>query len=39
MISKTNIFRAVEAGGWVGELFGGYGGMRWGTGMSRSFQY
>jgi dipeptidyl aminopeptidase/acylaminoacyl peptidase len=39
MITKTNIFRAVEAGAAVGDMFGGYGGIRWGTGMSRAFQY
>ena len=39
MITKTNIFRAVEAGASVGDMFGGYGGIRWGTGMSRAFQY
>jgi len=39
MITKTNIFRAVEAGASVVEMFGGYGGIRWGTGMSRAFQY
>ncbi len=38
MITKTNIFRAVEAGASVGDMFGGYGGIRWGTGMSRAFQ-
>ena len=39
MITRTNIFRAVEAGAAVGDMFGGYGGIRWGTGMSRAFQY
>ena len=39
MITKTNMFRAVEAGASVGDMFGGYGGIRWGTGMSRAFQY
>jgi dipeptidyl aminopeptidase/acylaminoacyl peptidase len=39
MITKTNIFRAVEAGASVVDMFGGYGGIRWGTGMSRAFQY
>ena len=39
MITRTNIFRAVEAGASVGDMFGGYGGIRWGTGMSRAFQY
>jgi dipeptidyl aminopeptidase/acylaminoacyl peptidase len=39
MITQTNMFRAVEAGASVGDMFGGYGGIRWGTGMSRAFQY
>ncbi|HEY6212281.1 MAG TPA: prolyl oligopeptidase family serine peptidase [Vicinamibacterales bacterium] len=39
MITQTNIFRAVEAGASVVDMFGGYGGIRWGTGMSRAFQY
>ena len=39
MITQTNIFRAVEAGAAVDDMFGGYGGIRWGTGMSRAFQY
>lgn len=39
MITQTNIFRAVEAGAVVGDMFGGYGGIRWATGMSRAFQY
>jgi dipeptidyl aminopeptidase/acylaminoacyl peptidase len=39
MITRTNIFRAVEAGAAVDDMIGGYGGIRWGTGMSRAFQY
>jgi dipeptidyl aminopeptidase/acylaminoacyl peptidase len=39
MITQTNMFRAVEAGAAVDDMFGGYGGIRWGTGMSRAFQY
>jgi dipeptidyl aminopeptidase/acylaminoacyl peptidase len=39
MITRTNIFRAVEAGASVVDMAGGYGGIRWGTGMSRAFQY
>jgi dipeptidyl aminopeptidase/acylaminoacyl peptidase len=39
MITQTNIFRAVEAGAAVDDMFGAYGGIRWGTGMSRAFQY
>jgi dipeptidyl aminopeptidase/acylaminoacyl peptidase len=39
MITRTNLFRAVEAGASVVDMSGGYGGIRWGTGMSRAFQY
>jgi dipeptidyl aminopeptidase/acylaminoacyl peptidase len=39
MITKTNLFRAVEAGAAVSNMTSAYGGIRWGTGMSRQFQY
>jgi len=39
MITQTNIFRAVEAGASVVNMTSAYGGIRWGTGMSRAFQY
>ena len=39
MITRTNIFRAVEAGASVVNMISAYGGIRWGTGMSRAFQY
>ncbi|MFL6281246.1 MAG: prolyl oligopeptidase family serine peptidase [Vicinamibacterales bacterium] len=39
MITRTSMFRAVEAGASVVDMAGGYGGIRWGTGMSRAFQY
>ncbi len=39
MITHTTLFRAVEAGASVVDMAGGYGGIRWGTGMSRAFQY
>ena len=39
LITRTNMFRAVEAGASVVDMAGGYGGIRWGTGMSRAFQY
>ena len=39
MITRTNIFRAVEAGASVSNMVSAYGGIRWGTGMSRAFQY
>jgi dipeptidyl aminopeptidase/acylaminoacyl peptidase len=39
MITQTNMFRAVEAGASVVNMFSAYGGIRWGTGMVREFQY
>jgi dipeptidyl aminopeptidase/acylaminoacyl peptidase len=39
MITRTNIFAAVEAGASVSNMISAYGGIRWGTGMSRAFQY
>ena len=39
MITQTNIFRAVEAGASVVNMTSAYGGIRWGSGMSRAFQY
>ncbi len=39
MITQTNIFRAVQAGASVVNMTSAYGGIRWGTGMVRQFQY
>ncbi|HEX2166340.1 MAG TPA: prolyl oligopeptidase family serine peptidase, partial [Longimicrobiales bacterium] len=39
LITKTDIFRAAEAGAPVANMISAYGGIRWGTGMSRMFQY
>jgi len=39
MITQTNIFRAVEAGASVSNMISAYGGIRWGSGMVREFQY
>jgi dipeptidyl aminopeptidase/acylaminoacyl peptidase len=39
LITRTNMFRAVEAGASVSDMVSAYGGIRWGTGMSRAFQY
>jgi dipeptidyl aminopeptidase/acylaminoacyl peptidase len=39
MITQTNIFRAVQAGASVSNMISAYGGIRWGTGMVRQFQY
>ena len=39
MITQTNVFAAVEAGASVVNMTSAYGGIRWGSGMSRAFQY
>lgn len=39
MVTRTNIFRAAEAGAPVANMTSAYGGIRWGSGMSRMFQY
>lgn len=39
MVTKTNLFAAAEAGAPVSNMTSAYGGIRWGTGMSRMFQY
>jgi dipeptidyl aminopeptidase/acylaminoacyl peptidase len=39
MITKTDMFAAAEAGASMANMISGYGGIRWGTGMSRAFQY
>ncbi len=39
MITRTDIFRAVEAGASVSNMISAYGGIRWGTGVSRAGQY
>ena len=39
LITRTNLFRAVEAGAAVADMVSAYGGIRYGTGMSRAFQY
>ena len=39
LITHTNMFRAVEAGASVVNMTSAYGGIRWGTGMSRAWQY
>ena len=39
MVTKTNLFKAVGAGAIVSNMISAYGGIRWGTGMSRMFQY
>jgi len=39
IITKTDMFRCAEAGAPVVNMVSAYGGIRWGTGMSRMFQY
>jgi dipeptidyl aminopeptidase/acylaminoacyl peptidase len=39
LITRTNLFAAVEAGASVSNMVSAYGGIRWGSGMSRAFQY
>lgn len=39
LATRTNIFAAIESGAPVVNMFSAYGGIRWGSGMSRSFQY
>ena len=39
LVTRTNMFAAVEAGASVSDMVSAYGGIRWGTGMSRAFQY
>jgi dipeptidyl aminopeptidase/acylaminoacyl peptidase len=39
LLTKTTMFRAAEAGASMANMVSGYGGIRWGTGMSRAFQY
>lgn len=39
MITKTDLFAAAEAGAPVANMTSAYGGIRWGSGMSRMFQY
>lgn len=39
MITRTNLFKAAMAGAPVSNMTSAYGGIRWGTGLSRQFQY
>lgn len=39
LITKTDLFAAAFAGAPVSNMVSAYGGIRWGTGMSRMFQY
>lgn len=39
LITRTNLFKAAGAGAPVANMTSAYGGIRWGTGISRMFQY
>ncbi|WP_215223707.1 S9 family peptidase [Echinicola shivajiensis] len=39
LITQTDMFKAAGAGAPVANMTSAYGGIRWGTGMSRMFQY
>lgn len=39
VITKTDMFAAASAGAPVSNMTSAYGGIRWGSGMSRMFQY
>jgi len=39
LITMTNRYKAAMAGAPVSNMFSAYGGIRWGSGMNRQFQY
>lgn len=39
LVTKTNLFRAAGAGAPVANMTSAYGGIRWGSGLNRQFQY
>ena len=39
LVTQTNVFACAEAGAPVSNMTSAYGGIRWGSGMSRMFQY
>ncbi len=39
LVTRTNLYKAAMAGAPVSNMTSAYGGIRWGTGMSRMFQY
>ena len=39
LVTRTHLFAAAEAGAPVANMTSAYGGIRWGTGISRQFQY
>lgn len=39
LLAKTDMFKCAEAGAPVANMTSAYGGIRWGSGLSRMFQY
>ena len=39
LATQTDLFAAIESGAPVVNMFSAYGGIRWGSGLARSFQY
>ncbi len=39
LVTRTNLFRAASAGAPVSNMTSAYGGIRWGSGVNRQFQY
>ena len=39
LVTKTDLFACIESGAPVVNMTSAYGGIRWGTGLSRMFQY
>ena len=39
LLTKTDMFKCAESGAPVVNMISAYGGIRWGSGMSRQFQY
>lgn len=39
LVTQTDMFKCAEAGAPVSNMVSAYGGIRWGSGMSRMFQY
>jgi dienelactone hydrolase len=39
LATRTSLFAAIESGAPVVNMFSAYGGIRWGSGLNRSFQY
>jgi len=39
LVTRTNMFACAESGAPVVNMFSAYGGIRWGSGLSRMFQY